>query len=169
MQGIKPGLVGESEQVVTEGLTARSLGSGLVPAFATPAMIALLENASVNAIRKYLQSGHTSVGVEVNIRHLAATPVGMNVHARAEVLSVDKHRVTFQVEAWDDKERIGEGTHVRVVVDEARFKERIARKRADQGDSEEAGKSRWASCWFLCVGHLASEFEPQIHCVRCAH
>ena len=128
MREIKPGLAGESAQVVTDELTASSLGSGLVPALATPAMITLMENASVNAIREYLQAGQTSVGIEVHVKHLAATPVGMRVRARAEVLSADKRRVTFQVEAWDDKERIGEGTHVRAIVDEARFKERIAQK-----------------------------------------
>jgi len=132
MREIKPGLAGESGQMVTEELTADSLGSGLVSALATPAMIALMENASVNAIREYLQVGQTSVGVEVNVKHLAATPVGMRVRARAEVVSVDKQRITFHVEAWDNKERIGEGTHVRAIVDEARFKERTAQKRADQ-------------------------------------
>jgi predicted thioesterase len=128
MQEIKPGLVGESGEVVTYELTASVLGSGLVLALATPAMIALMENASVNAIRECLRVGQTSVGIEVNVKHLAATPVGMRVRARAEVLSVDKRRVTFRVEAWDDKERIGEGTHVRAIVDEARFRERIAQK-----------------------------------------
>jgi fluoroacetyl-CoA thioesterase len=129
MREIKMGLTGELTEVVTDELTANALGSGLVPALATPAMIALMENASVSAIREHLDVGETSVGIEVNVKHVAATPVGMRVRARAEVLSVDKRRVTFRVEAWDDKERIGEGTHVRVVVDEARFRERIARKR----------------------------------------
>jgi fluoroacetyl-CoA thioesterase len=129
MREIKPGLAGESAEVVTDQLTARALGSGLVPALATPAMIALMENASVNAIRECLHIGQTSVGIEVNVKHLAATPVGMQVRARAEVLSVDEQRVTFRVEAWDEKERIGEGMHVRAIVDEARFKERIAQKR----------------------------------------
>ena len=132
MQEIKPGLMGESAQLVTEGLTAGAFGSGLVPALATPAMIALMENASVNAIQESLQVGETSVGVEVNVKHLAATPVGMRVRARAEVCLVDERRVTFQVEAWDDRERIGEGTHVRAIVDEARFKEKLAGKRTDQ-------------------------------------
>jgi predicted thioesterase len=135
MREIKPGLMGESTGVVTKELTAAAFGSGLVPAFATPAMIALMENASVNAIREYLQVAQTSVGIEVNVKHIAATPVGMHVRARAEVLSVDERRITFQVEAWDDKERIGEGTHVRAIVDEARFIERIAQKRADQGST----------------------------------
>ena len=113
-------------------MTASAFGSGLVHAFATPAMIALMENASVNAIRQYLPPGQTSVGVEINVKHLAATPIGMRVRVRALVLSVEKRRVTFQVEAWDEKERIGEGTHVRTIVDEARFNEKIAHKRADQ-------------------------------------
>ena len=97
MREIKIGLTGELS-VVTDELTASALGSGLVPALATPAMIALMENASVNAIREYLEAGETSVGIEVNVKHLAATPVGMLVRARAEVLSVDKRRVTFRVE-----------------------------------------------------------------------
>lgn len=129
MREIKIGLTGELSEVVTDELTASALGSGLVPALATPAMIALMENASVKAIREYLEAGETSVGIEVNVKHIAATPVGMLVRARAEVLSVDKRRITFRVEAWDGKERIGEGTHVRAIVDEARFKERIAQKR----------------------------------------
>ncbi len=128
MEEIKPGLVGESTQMVTEEVTAASFGSGLVPAFATPAMVALMENASVNAIQKHLAAGQTSVGIEVSVKHLAATPVGMHVRARAQVLSVDGRRVSFAVQAWDDREKIGEGTHQRMIVDEARFNERIKQK-----------------------------------------
>jgi len=135
MPEIRPGLVGECSEVVTEELTASSFGSGLVSAFATPAMIAIMENASVNTIREYLKAGETSVGVEVNVKHLAATPVGMRVRAQAEVISVDRRRVSFRVQAWDEKERIGEGTHVRVIVDAARFNERIAQKRTGQGSA----------------------------------
>jgi len=128
MDALKPGLVGESDGIVTDQLTAAAFGSGLVPAFATPAMIALMEHASVAAIQKHLDAGQTSVGIEVNVKHLAATPVGMRVRTRAEVTAVDGRRVSFKVEAWDDRERIGEGTHTRMIVDEARFKERIAKK-----------------------------------------
>ncbi len=128
MEEIKPGLVGESTQMVTKEVTAASFGSGLVPAFATPAMVALMENASVNAIQKHLAAGQTSVGIEVSVKHLAATPVGMHVRARAQVLSVDGRRVSFAVQAWDDREKIGEGTHQRMIVDEARFNERIKQK-----------------------------------------
>jgi fluoroacetyl-CoA thioesterase len=129
MAELKPGLVGESSELVTDKLTAASHGSGLVPAFATPAMIALMENASVAAIQKYLGAGQTSVGTEVNIKHLAATPVGMHVRARSEVTAVDGRRVSFKIEAWDDREKIGEGTHARMIVDDARFKERLSLKK----------------------------------------
>jgi fluoroacetyl-CoA thioesterase len=126
---IKPGLVGEAKESVTENLTAAAYGSEFVPAFATPAMIALMENASINAIHKHLAPGQTSVGTEVNIKHLAATPIGMSVHARSEVTGVDGRRVMFQVEAWDDRKKIGEGTHQRMVVDIARFNEKIQQKK----------------------------------------
>jgi len=132
MQPIKSGLAGESTKIVTEQMTAASFGSGLVSAFATPAMIALTENASINAIQQYLESGETSVGVEVSVKHLAATPVRIRVRARAEVVKVDRRRVTFRVEAWDERERIGKGTHVRAIIDEAEFKARIS-ERTSQG------------------------------------
>ncbi len=125
MGEIKLGTVGETTQVVTEAQTAAVYGSGLVPAFATPAMIALMEGAGVRALQPSLDAGQNSVGVQVDVQHLAATPVGMTVRARAEVIAVEGRRVTFKVEAWDDREKIGEGTHVRAVIDDARFKERL--------------------------------------------
>ncbi len=128
MAELKPGLVGEATELVTDQVTAAFFGSGLVPAFATPAMLALMENASVNAIQPHLAAGQTSVGTEISIKHLAATPVGMRVRARSEVIAVDGRRVTFRIEAWDDQEKIGEGTHARAIVDDARFKERLAGK-----------------------------------------
>ena len=132
MAELVPGLVGESSEVVTEALTAAAYGSGLVSAFATPAMIALMENASVAAIQKHLRAGQTSVGTEVNVKHLAATPVGMTVRARAQITAVDGRRISLQVEAWDDKEKIGEGTHVRAIIEGARFAERLAKKSSNQ-------------------------------------
>ena len=128
MEELKPGLSAEVSEFVSEQLTAVSVRSGLVSAYATPSMIALMENASVTTIQKCLSKGQTSVGVEVNIKHLAATPVGVRVRARAEVLAIDGRRVTFKVEAWDPKEKIGEGTHARVIVDAARFKDRVEQK-----------------------------------------
>ena len=128
MEELEPGLVGELTVVVTKEITAAAFSSGLVAAFATPSMVGLMENASVQAIKNTLSPGQTSVGIEVNIKHFAATPIGMKVRARSEVIDVDGRRVTFKVEAWDDKEKIGEGTHQRMVVDEAKFNERFKQK-----------------------------------------
>jgi len=88
----------------------------------------LMEHASVTTLQKCLSRRQTSVGVEVNVKHLAATPVGVRVHARAEVIAIDGRRVTFKVEAWDPKEKIGEGTTARVIVDAARFKDKVEQK-----------------------------------------
>lgn len=128
LEDIKPGMVGEADETVSTAKTASYFASGLVAAYGTPALVALMENASVEAIQQYLGPGQTSVGTEVNIKHLAATPVGMHVHARSTVTAVDGRRISFQVEAWDDREKVGEGTHTRVVVDQARFNERLETK-----------------------------------------
>jgi len=125
---LKPGLTGEAEIKVNAQVTAASAGSGLVPVFATPWMIALMENASVNAIQTCLAPGQTSVGTHVSIAHLAATPIGMQVRARSQVTAVDGRRVSFRVEAWDEKEKIGEGTHVRAIIDEKKFMDKVAQK-----------------------------------------
>ncbi len=130
MPDLQPGLVGESSEIVTEALTAASYASGLVPAFATPAMVGLMEGAAFNATKGCLQPGQTTVGVEVSIKHMAATPVGMHVRARAQVTRVDGRRIYFDVEAWDQVEKIGEGTHTRMIVDEARFNSKFEEKRA---------------------------------------
>lgn len=128
IQDIKPGLVGEADETVSTARTAAYFGSGLVAAYGTPALVALMENAAVAALQKYLIPGQTSVGTEVCIKHLAATPVGMHAHARATVTAIDGRWVSFQIEAWDDREKIGEGTHTRFIVDEARFNERLQNK-----------------------------------------
>jgi fluoroacetyl-CoA thioesterase len=128
MEELKPGMSAEVSEFVSEQLTAVSVRSGLVSAYSTPSMLALMENASVTTIQKSLSKGLTSVGVEIHVKHLAATPVGVRVHARAEVLAIDGRRVTFKVEAWDPKEKIGEGTHTRVIVDATKFKEKLGQK-----------------------------------------
>lgn len=128
MEELKVGMSAEATEFVSEQLTAVSVRSGLVSAYATPSMIALMEHASVNAIQKSLSKGLTSVGAEVSVKHLAATPVGVRVRARAEVIGIEGRRVTFKIEAWDPHDKIGEGTHTRVVVDAARFKDKIEQK-----------------------------------------
>ena len=121
MDQIIPGLTGELETNVTEADTAERWGSGLVPVLGTPTLVALMENAAVKALEAHLPPGQTSVGGRMDVRHLAPTPVGMAVRARAELLEVDGRRLVFSVEAWDEVERIGEATHERFVVDRDRF------------------------------------------------
>ncbi len=96
--------------------------------FATPMMITAMENAALNAIRGFLDAGESAVGTAVNVRHLAATPVGHDVTAEAEVSKVDGRHITFKVSARDDQEEIGAGTHERAVIDVARLDARLAAK-----------------------------------------
>jgi len=126
---LRPGASGEASQVVTEQDTAAKLGSGLVAGYSTPSMIALMEMACVAAIQKDMRIGQTSVGMEVSVSHLAPTPVGMHVKARAVLQEINGSRLKFKVEAWDDKERIGEGVHTRVIIDLERFADRLERKK----------------------------------------
>lgn len=130
MEKLKPGLAGEAERIVTDELTAARWGSGLVPVLGTPALVALMEQAAVAALEGHLPAGRTSVGVRIDVQHLAATPVGMRLRARAELVGVDGRRLAFHVEAWDDVERVAEAEHDRVVVDAARFVERVRTKHA---------------------------------------
>ena len=118
---LKPGLNAETTAIVTKKNTASSYGSGYLDVFSTPAMIALMEEASYMTVDAILPSGHTTVGTEVNIKHLAATPIGMKVSARAELLNIDGRALLFKVEAFDEKAKIGEGTHSRFIVEVEKF------------------------------------------------
>jgi fluoroacetyl-CoA thioesterase len=100
----------------------------LPPVFATPMMVLMMENAALNAIRPYLEPGESAVGSVVNVRHLAATPVGKRVRAEAEVVAAEGRKVSFKVSAYDEQELIGDGTHERAVIDLARFHERLRKK-----------------------------------------
>ena len=128
MDNVQIGLAAERSETVVESLLATRLGSGSVEVYATPAMVALMESAAVAAIEPLLPAGQSSVGIALDIKHLAATPPGQQVRARAEVIGVDGRKVTFQVQAWDEQERIGEGTHTRFVIDVARFMQRVQAK-----------------------------------------
>jgi len=126
---IEPGLVGELSLTVQDSDTARaSGGEGLPPVFSTPRLVGMLERTAHNAILPFLAEGQSSVGTLVNIRHLAATPVGMQVRFRAELLEVDGRRLRFKVEAWDELDKIADGEHERFLIDLARFKERVEKK-----------------------------------------
>ena len=128
MSLLQPGLNAETTATVDESLLATVLGSGSVPVYATPAMVALMEAAAVAAIAEALPEGQTSVGTALDVRHLAATPPGHRVRARAEVTAVQGRKVSFRVQAWDERDLIGEGTHTRFVIDVARFMQRVESK-----------------------------------------
>ena len=125
---IQPGLSAEIETTVTETETAAHLGSGSIAVYATPALVALMENAAVRALEGHLPHDQTTVGGQIDVRHLAATPVGMRVRARADLLEVSGRKLTFRVHAWDEVEQIGEATHIRYIVDEGKFMAKVGGK-----------------------------------------
>ncbi len=133
---IKVGLTAEITHVVTEGETAAAYGSGFVPVLSTPHLIALMEGAAQAVIEPYLGEGQTAVGTRVDMRHLAATPVGMQVRVRAELLAVDGRRLRFHVEAWDEVEKVGDAEHERFIIDQARFMARVTEKAGQVRDGE---------------------------------
>jgi predicted thioesterase len=125
---LKPGLTGSAELLVGVEHTAPSIGSGLVPVLATPVMINVIEAAALAAVERLLPAGHQSLGIHLDVRHFAATPIGMRVYATAELIAVDGRALSFRVAARDDKEPIGDGSHQRVVVNVARFDARVQKK-----------------------------------------
>lgn len=121
---------GHLEQTVTPELTAARIGSGLVEVFATPMMIALIEQTCLESVLPYLEEGQGTVGTLVNVTHSAATPVGMRVWCDSELVEVDRRRLRFSVKAYDECGPIGEGTHERFVIDTAKFQTKIDSKRS---------------------------------------
>jgi len=125
---LKIGLKGSAEITVDDKDTAPRVGSGRVHVLATPVMINLMEAAALNAVERLLPEGHQSLGTKLDVGHYAATPVGMRLRATAELTRIDGRTLEFRVEAFDDKERVGDGLHLRVVVNVGRFDERVQRK-----------------------------------------
>ena len=124
------GSKGKAEALVTEDKTAAAVGSGLVPVFATPYMVALMENAAVNAVQAGLEAGQGTVGTKLEVTHDAATPVGMKVWAEAELTAVEGKKLTFTVRAFDEAGPIGGGTHERFIITVDRF---LAKAEAKKG------------------------------------
>jgi len=125
---ITPGLAGSAELVVGEEHTAPSIGSGKVRVLATPVMINLIEAAALAAVEHLLPEGYQSLGTHLDVRHIAATPVGMKVRATAVVEGFSERTISFKVEARDEIELIGDGVHERVVVNVAKFDLRVQKK-----------------------------------------
>src|SRR4051794_6388205 len=122
---ISIGLTGEQTVTVTESLSAITFGSGTLPVYATPALVSLMETAALNAIHPLLPEHQTSVGTFISIKHLAASALGQTVRARAEIIQVEGNHITFTVQAWDSRQLIGEGTHIRFIIDIERFMKRL--------------------------------------------
>jgi predicted thioesterase len=128
MSDLAPGLNAELEQIVTDDDTAAKWGSGLVPVFSTPALVGLMEAAAVKALEGNLETGQTTVGGHIDVLHLAATPVGMSVRVRAELTGLEGRKLIFQIEAWDEVEKIGQALHERFVIDMQKFVSRASAK-----------------------------------------
>src|SRR5437588_12225356 len=122
------GMTGEATTTVVHENTAASVGAGGVETFGTPMMIALMENAAWRAVADSLEEGDVTVGTAVNVRHLAATPLGQRVRATAELIEIEGRRLVFKVEAYDEHKKIGEGQHERFIVNLERFLKRLGQQ-----------------------------------------
>ena len=122
---IPVGIKFNREIIVSSDQSAKAFGSGVVDVFATPAMIALMEGTAMESVKEYLPKGYTTVGTEVNIKHLKATLIGSKVTCDSWLAEVSGRKLTFELHAWDDKGMIGIGTHTRVIVEEKGFMEKL--------------------------------------------
>ena len=125
---LKAGLKASIDTKVLNNNSAEEMGSGDLDVYATPAMICLMERSAVEVVSMHLPKGFTTVGTAVNIKHMAATPIGMEVKAVAELISVEGRKLTFKIEAFDASEKIGEGEHERYIVESTKFREKVYRK-----------------------------------------
>lgn len=116
---------GEAEVLVDQTNTAKAYGSGLIDVFATPAMIALMENTSHTSIQNFLPEGMVTVGIEINVKHIKATPIGKKVKCYSTLQKIEGKRLYFTIEAFDPEGKIGEAAHIRYIVDAVKFVEKI--------------------------------------------
>ncbi len=123
-----PGIKGEQKVEVVYENTATAVGSGVLEVFATPCMIALMEKAACDSVLPYLEEGDGTVGTELNIKHISATPIGMTVRCESELLEVDGRRLVFDVKAFDEAGLIGEGRHERFIVNNEKFQGKTDKK-----------------------------------------
>jgi len=119
------GKTGTATTVVTDKNTAKSVKSGSLDVFATPMMVALMEEAACNALEGKLEPGQTSVGTEVNIQHIAASPVGASITATAEITQAEGRKISFALRACEGEKEIGSGTHMRFIVDAQKFMQKL--------------------------------------------
>ena len=127
------GLTGSQTERVTPDRTAASVGSGLLPVYATPAMIALMERTASELVAPFLREGEATVGTSIEVKHLAATPEGMEVRCQCVLTAIDRRRLTFAIEVFDAVGLVGTTTHDRFIVDTARFMAKAASRREEAG------------------------------------
>ena len=125
IMSLKIGMFAQGDVIVNESNTAAAIGSGSLLVFATPAMIALMENTAVKSIMDFLDKTQTTVGISLNIKHLKASTIGQKITATAKLTAIDGKKLTFTVEAHDDKDLIGEGIHERFIVDSEKFMNKL--------------------------------------------
>ena len=126
---LEAGIKGHKEETVTNENTAKALGSGELLVYATPAMIALAENTALTSVADFLDKGQGTVGTKVDISHISATPVGSKVYCDTTLTLVDRRRLVFDVEVFDEAGKIGSGVHERFIVDNVKFQEKADKKR----------------------------------------
>jgi len=132
---LKKGLKGVAQTIVSEENSAERFVKPMVPAFATPMLVSLMDIAAINSVKDYLPEGYISVATKISITHLAATPMGMTVTAEATLVDIFRNRLTFEVTAFDEREKIGEGTVERYIIDLDKFTKKIlARKKPQEGE-----------------------------------
>lgn len=122
---LQPGLTHQFEKLTEPRESAAAVASGALDVFSTPSLVALFESTALQAVQPLIPSGHTTVGIEVSVRHLKATRIGQRVRCQISVTAVEGKRIAFAGEMWDEQGKIGEGTHVRYVVNEAEFLKRL--------------------------------------------
>ncbi len=127
---LKTGVRGEKNVAVTAENTAAALGSGFLPVFATPAMIALMELCAAESVEDFLADGQSTVGTRIDVKHLSATPVGLTVRCETELVEIDRRRLVFACKAFDDTGLIGEGMQERFIVDNEKFMDKAGQKKA---------------------------------------
>ena len=130
MSSLQVGITGQMQKRVDDATAISFLGEGGPRVLATPALIMSLEMTSRNLAKEHLEEGYDTVGTHVDVKHLAATPIGMDVTYRAELIEVNGRQLRFRVEAYDEKEKVGEGFHGRAIINVAKFAEKVRAKGA---------------------------------------
>lgn len=132
-ENLKVGLKGVAQTIVNEENSAVRFAKPMVPAFATPMLVSLIDSAAINAVKDYLPEGYITVATKISIAHIAATPLGMTVTAEATLVDIFQNRLTFEVAAFDEMEKVGEGTVERYIIDLEKFTRKMLERKRPQG------------------------------------